>query len=76
MQVETYKEFRDFRKKNKKLPLRKGKEEGGCLYLINWITSLACTDDEEIDTDMDVDENGDQVEDEGKLVMGFKLITS
>ena len=44
--------------------------------MINWITSLACTDDEEIDTDMDVDENGDQVEDEGKLVMGFKLITS
>ena len=75
MQVKLTKNF-DISEKTKKSPPRKGKEEGGCLYLINWITSLACTDDEEIDTDMDVDENGDQVEDEGKLVMGFKLITS
>ena len=54
-------------------PQHKGKEEGGCLYLINWITSLACTDDEQIDTDTDIDENGDEVEDQGKLVTSFKI---
>ena len=60
-------------KSTKYSPQHKGKEEGGCLYLINWITSLACTDDEEIDTDTDIDENGDEVEDQGKLVTSFKI---
>ena len=41
--------------------------------MINWITSLACTDDEQIDTDTDIDENGDEVEDQGKLVTSFKI---
>ena len=41
--------------------------------MINWITSLACTDDEQIDTDTDIDENGDEVEDQGKLVTSFEI---
>ena len=49
-------------------PILSGKEEGGCLYLINWVTAVACEEDQEVDTDTEIDENGDEIEAEGKLM--------